>query len=357
MPTKSRATLKDVAKLAGVSTATVARVIHQQGYVSEEARIAVEGAVEETGYRINAVAQGLRRRRSLVIGHVLRAIAPNPFFANVALGVDEEAARFGCGVLTTNTQEDPQIERDAVDTLLRRQVDAILFTSVRDLHNLELAADAGIPVIQIERVSIPSMPGVVADNYQGTLAAIDHLVRLGHRRIAFIGESSDTRIDGFSRQVERDRLAGYRDGLAHNDLVVDGALIDTEGGYFDATHARSVTRRLVALADRPTAIFAACDHLACAVLQELYALELRVPDQMSVIGFDNTIAANLSPPLTTVAQPAVELGQMAVRMALELLNEGSNGGGGEHFSLQPCLQTELIVRESTGPAPQTGPGA
>ncbi len=351
MTNKSRATLKDVARLAGVSTATVARVIHNQGYVSAESRIAVESAIESTGYRMNAVAQGLRRQRSLVIGHVLRAIAPNPFFANIALGVDEEAARFGCGVLTTNTQEDSQMERDAVETLLRRQVDAILFTSVRDLHNLELAAGAGIPVIQIERVSIPSIPGVVADNYRGTIDGIDHLVRLGHRRIAFIGESSETRGDGYSRKVERDRLAGYRDGLIAHGLDVDEGLIDIDGAYFDAEHARAITRRLIGMEDRPTAIFAACDHLACAVLQELYALDIRVPDQLSVIGFDDTIAANLSPPLTTVAQPAVELGQVAVRMALDLLNRGSNGASGDHFPLQPCLQTELIVRASTGLAP------
>src|SRR5690242_13976508 len=146
MTTNSRATLKDVAKIAGVSTATVARVIHNQGYVSADARIAVEAAVAATGYRINAVAQGLRRQRSLVIGPGLRAIAPNPLFASIALGVDEEAARFGCGVLATNTQEGSALERDAVETLLRRRVDAILFTSVRDLHNLELVADAGIPV-------------------------------------------------------------------------------------------------------------------------------------------------------------------------------------------------------------------
>lgn len=350
MQTKARATLKDVAKLAGVSTATVARVIHNQGYVSTDARVAVEAAIESTGYRINAVAQGLRRQRSLVIGHVLRAIAPNPFFANVALGVDEEAARFGCGVLTTNTQEDPQLERDAVETLLRRQVDAILFTSVRDLHNLELAAESGVPVIQIERVSIPEMPGVLADNYQGAVAAIDHLAGFGHRRIAFIGESSETRIDGFSRKVERDRLSGYRDGLSNQGITVDEALIDIDGSYFDAEHARLVTRRLMAMNERPTAIFAACDHLACAVLQELYALDVRVPDQMSVIGFDDTIAANLSPPLTTVAQPAVELGQRAVRLALELLEQRANGSGNGHMPLQTYLETTLVVRESTGPA-------
>jgi LacI family transcriptional regulator len=355
MATKSRATLKDVARLAGVSTATVARVIHNQGYVSSEARVAVEAAIEATGYRINAVAQGLRRQRSLVIGHVLRAIAPNPFFANIALGVDEEAARFGCGVLTTNTQEDSQMERDAVETLLRRQVDAILFTSVRDLHNLELAADAGIPVVQVERVSIPSLPGVVADNHQGTLAAIDHLISLGHRRIAFIGESSETRGDGYSRRVERDRLTGYREGLAAHGIATDEALVDIDGAYFDAEHARAVTRRMLELNDPPTAIFAACDHLACAVLQELYAQNIRVPDEMSVIGFDDTIAANLSPPLTTVAQPAIELGQVAVRMALDLIEQRSNGASEPNYPLQPCLRTELIVRESTGPAP--GPRA
>jgi DNA-binding LacI/PurR family transcriptional regulator len=355
--TRRDATLKDVAKLAGVSTATIARVLHNNGYVAEETRRVVEEAIAQSGYRVNAVAQGLRRQRTFVLGHILQSIAPNPFFASVALSVQQEAARFGCGVILVNTQGEAAVERNAVETLIRQRVEAILFTTVTDESNVRLAAAAGLPVVQVERVGTASTHAVSVDNHRGAFDAVDHLATLGHERIAFIGFDPNLPIEGDlhpaitdaveRRSVERERIAGYRDAMAAHRLPVPASLVDLGDTYYSPERGRAVTKRLLAMNqdERPTAIFAACDLLAAGVLQELQEQGLRVPDDFSVIGFDNTVSAHLAPPLTTVAQPMLELGQIAVRLALAPLEDGGNADLMRHER----LTTHLIVRSSTGP--------
>jgi LacI family transcriptional regulator len=348
------ATLKDVARLAGVSTATVARVIHERGYVSNETRAVVSAAIAETGYQLNAVAQGLRRQRSFVLGHVMLSVSPNPFFAGIALGVDLEAATRQCAVLMINTNEDLVMERRAVETLIRRRVDAILFTTLRDLDHLRMVSQANIPAVQVERISDPTGHGVTVDNYRGAYDAVDYLIRLGHRRIAFIGESPEIVSGGRSREVERERLSGYRDALNLGNIGYDESIVELSGTYFDLEHTRQATSRLLDLQEPPTAIFAVCDAMAAAVLQEVYRRGLRVPADISVIGYDDTTAMYLSPPLTTVEQPMVEIGRAAADMAFEVLEEQSSMprvDGAHSLGKRRRLEARLIVRDSTGPPP------
>jgi LacI family transcriptional regulator len=361
------ATLKDVARLAGVSTATVGRVLHKNGYVAEETRTAVESAIAETGYHLNAVAQGLRKRRTFTIGHALLSVSPNPFFAGVALGIEEEAASCGCGVLTTNTQGDPARERLGVETLIRRRVDAMIFTTSADSENVRLAASTGIPVVQIERLSHVDTHAVTVDNYRGSFEATEHLIALGHRRIAYIGEApagpSYNRAGRRSRIVERERLSGYSDALSTHELAENPELVNLDGEYYDLHHARAVCRTLFNLPAerRPTAIFATCDMLAAGVLQEAYAHGLRVPDDLSIVGFDNTYATYLAPPLTTVEQPMVEIGRTAARMVINRFADfpAHNGSAtGPHQSSDGRSETvrlaaRLVIRESTGPVPDS----
>lgn len=160
-------TLKDVAEVAGVSTATVARVLHDNGYVAEETRARVERALAETGYRLNKVARGLRTRRSFLLGHLLHAITENPFFAQVALGVEQEALRRGYHVLLYNLQGRAERERAGVEALIERRVDAIVFTTAMRAEHVALATDAGIPVVQVERVTPARSHAVVVNNYVG----------------------------------------------------------------------------------------------------------------------------------------------------------------------------------------------
>jgi LacI family transcriptional regulator len=355
-PPRRDATLKDVAKLAGLSTATVARVLHNTGYVAPETRRAVEAALAESGYRVNAIAQGLRTQRTFVLGHVLKSIAPNPFYATVALGAQQEAATSGCGVIVFNTQGDAAAERSAVETLLRQRVDAILFTTVTDDENVELALAAGTPVVQVERVGTVRTHAVIVDDRHGARQATEHLIGLGHQRVAFIGVDPELPlVDGARRPVtgeperrsiDRDRLAGYRDALSAHGLPIDPTLIDLGDTYYSPERGRAVTRRLLALAPsrQPTAIFAGCDLLAAGVLQELYAQGLRAPEDLSVVGFDDTFAPQLAPALTTVAQPMLALGHLAARLALNAVGDGS-----EPSVRIERLTTELVVRDSTGP--------
>ena len=355
--TRRAATLKDVAESVGVSTATVARVIHANGYVAVKTRRRVEAAISETGYHLNAVAQGLRKQRTFTLGHVLQSIAPNPFFAGVALGVEQEAAAHGCGVLLANTQGDPARECLAVETLLQRRVDAIIFTTVVDAASVRLALGAGTPVVQVERVSPIPTHSVTIDNAAGAMAATEHLIAFGHRRIAYIGVDPEavpgSALPSERRIVERERLDGYRDALRRHRLPIAPDLVALQEAYYALTETRAVVREFLSRprSRRPTAIFAACDMMAAAVLQEAAEHGCRVPDDLSVVGFDDTYASHLSPPLTTVAQPMIAIGQTAARLALEALNDG----GGAAAPRTARLAAHLVIRSSTGRVPVDPP--
>ena len=194
---KKRYTLQDVADKAGVSTATVARVIHDKGYVAADTRKRVEDAIEQTGYRINVMARGLRKQRSYILGHIVTSTFPNPFYVQVSLGAEQAAFEQGYSIHTLNMQGDPERERLGIETFIRRRVDAIIFTRLSSLDNLQLVLDAGIPFVQVERPLIGGTNCVLVDNYTGAVEAMEHLLQFGHQRIAFIGQ--DPKAEQISR--------------------------------------------------------------------------------------------------------------------------------------------------------------
>lgn len=343
--------LKDVAEIAGVSTATVARVLHNNGYVADETRQLVMDAVARTGYRINAIAQGLRRQRTFTIGHMLRGLLPNPFFSGVAIGVEREAAASGYAVLIYNVQEGAEQERRGVEMFIERRVDAIIFTTPLSPDNAALAVNEGIQVVQVERVTPVQSHAILVDQYAGAVEAVEHLVALGHRRIAYIGARLRSKQPSTStwRNVELERLDGYRHTLAKYGLPLDEDLIIL-GDYPDAASdtlqigAVYMDRLLQAHPD-VTAVFATSDLLAAGVLQACYKAGLHIPGQISVIGFDNTLSSHLTPPLTTVGLPMLEIGREAVRVVCHHLDADE--------PLPPSVRTltaQLVVRESTGAA-------
>ena len=226
-----RPTLVDVAERAGVSTATVARVLHRRGYV------AAEQAVAETGYSLNLLAQGLRRQHTSIIGHVLHAIFPNPFYAEVALGAEQEAMSQGYGVLAYNVQGDPEREQAGVRTLIQRRVDAIIFTTPLAAGNVSLALEAGIPVVQVERPTAVETAAIRVDNYASMVAAMDHLLALGHERIAFIGA------EFAPGTIEEQRFRAYRDSLERRRLPLRRVL----GGSRQVLLARGRRQRWLPL--------------------------------------------------------------------------------------------------------------
>jgi DNA-binding LacI/PurR family transcriptional regulator len=344
---KKTATLLEVARLAGVSTATVNRVLKQQGYISQSAREKVMAAVEATHYQPNVVARGLRTQRSHTIGLMLTAITVNPFFVGVAHAVELAAIKAGYRVILFNHGESAETERQGVESFIAQRVDAVLFCTTLSADNVALLERAGIPAIEIER-SLTEAPCVRVDNYVGARAAIDHLVGLGHTSIAFVGGDPALYARDARRQksVEDDRLAAYRDGIRAHGLVERDELVRL-GIYYSiesggsGEEGRQHTEVLMALPEPPTAIFATCDILAAGVLQALYAAGRRVPDDVSVVGFDDTLGTYLAPELTTVAQPMQALGQEAFRMAVEAIDNDTARG-------EIVLSANLVIRRSTG---------
>lgn len=356
-----RATLKDVAELAGVSTATVARVIHDNGYVAPDTRERVERAIATTGYQLNAIAQGLRRQRTFTVGHVLHSIIPNQFFAAVAEGVEEVASRYGCGVLIVTTHGDAARERRAVETLIQRRVDAIIFTTATHVDNVRLAVRSDIPVVQVERMTSVETPAVTSDNFGGASSAVEHLIALGHRRIGFLGVDPAAmrgRPGSASHpDVEQERLSGYLSAMESHRLPVDDDMIGFESNYINHPGSRrnrgyEPMRDMLAVADPPTAVFATFDLLAAGALQAIYARGLRVPEDISVVGFDDTYAPYLTPPLTAVQNPLQDMGRVAARLVFQQL-EDDDGEVGPPIGTR--LPMRLTIRESTAPARPADP--
>jgi DNA-binding LacI/PurR family transcriptional regulator len=342
------ATLRDVAERAGVSTSTVARVLHSNGYVAAETRERVERAIRERGFRLNAVASGLKRRRTSTIGTLLHETLPNPFFAEVALGVEHGASENGYNVLLYNARGSAEQERAGVNTLLSQQVEAIVFAHSVDAANVETALAAGVAVVEVEKPLCGASGAIVVDNYVGAREAMGHLLELGHEHIGFIGEPTHrSAVAGeHAERVVRERLEGYRDALSDRGLPRDDSLVvlgsyAEEEGWENLRSGYDYMTRLLDQHPGLTAVFAGSDLLAAGALQALYERRMLVPDQASVIGFDDTFAKHLAPALTTVRQPMFEMGVRAAELALRLAERT------RVRKREVWLRTELVVRDST----------
>ena len=343
--------LKDVAARAGVSTATVSRVLHQNGYASADTRKRVEAALRDSGYRLNAVAQGLRRRRTITLGLILQGVLPNPFSAEVAMGAEYAAAEHGFNVVIFNARGEVEREREGVEALLSRRVDGIIFTvSLRSEH-VRLALDAGIAVVETQRRLCDDAGAVLVDNYAGAREVMEHLLALGHRTIGYIGEPymlPDPTTDDHVDQMVTQRFDAYANSLHSAGIEVDetrvvrGTYPRDKVGAATAEIGAEYMRRLLAQAPDVTAVFAASDLLAAGALQTLYERGIRVPDEMSIAGFDDTLAGQLTPPLTTVRQPMFDIGSKAAALAIRLITSESSSAA----AAEQCTMS-LIVREST----------
>jgi LacI family transcriptional regulator len=335
-------TLKDVASEAQVSTATVARVVHGRGFVSQKSRKRVEEAIEKTGYRLNILAQSLRRQRTKTIGHLLTSISPNPFFAGVELGVEYEAIQHGYSVLIWNVFEDAKREALGVETFIQRQVDAIIFTTPIEPQNVQTVLSAHIPVVQVERPTPVKSHMVLIDNHAGAVSAVEYLIGLGHKRIGYIG--GDQLGYRTNLSVDEQRLSGYRDALRNHGITPSEAWY-ASGKYYSLEDGYRIMEKFLERGE-VTAVMTACDILAAGALQAIYQHNLRVPEDISLVGFDDTYASYLSPPLTTVQQPMFEIGQMAARIAIDVLDRSAQAQS-EPYRVEH-LSTRLSVRASTG---------
>lgn len=306
------ATINDVALRAGVSKSLVSLVMRGSPNVSDERRSAVLEAARDLHYRPNAAARSLVQQRSGVFGVVLSDLH-NPFFADVADGIEEGAAAEGYRALLASGFLDAERERTAVDTLLQLRVDGlILLGNVGSIGRFESAA-LSVPTAIVSRES-PSqlMDSVCGDDRLGASMLVDHLVELRHRRIAHISPGDAAGGPG--------RRAGYEDRMRHHGLEADITVVD---GAFTLEGGRSGLESLLAAGERPTAVIAPNDYAAIGVLEAADAAGIEVPGDMSVTGYDNISLARISRlELTTITQPAAELGQTAVRLLRERVEEG-----------------------------------
>lgn len=298
--------MHDVARKAGVGLATVGRVLHRNGFVAEATRLAVEAAVRDLGYVPNQVARNLKSRRTKVWGHVTM-FNPNQLFAGISRAVDEAAAQAGYRVITVATHQDRTPLEAQVRDLLEQQVEGIVFTSHAEVGNelIDMVCKAGVPVVMIERTLVhEGVDRVVVQDFRGAFDAVTHLVAHGHRRIGFIGR-------GPEQDVEARRWEGYRRALLAGGLGADPSLVALVPQYTVADGSAALGR-LLDQPKPPTAVFLTSDVLAAGALQQAYARGLRVPEWLALVGYDNTLAALLSPALTSMALPLDRVGRLAV---------------------------------------------
>ncbi|HEV2871068.1 MAG TPA: LacI family DNA-binding transcriptional regulator [Actinomycetota bacterium] len=331
-------TLEQVAALAGVSRATVSRVVNGSPKVSPAVRAQVERAVAKLGYVPNRAARSLVTRRAdsvaLVVSEPHARFFSEPFFAGMVRGVSAALAETGVQLLLLIAQALPDrgwLERYVVGG----HVDGVLLASLHGDDPLPGTLErAGVPAVLIGRPVDQAAPGsyVDADNRGGAGKAVGHLARRGRRRIATITGSLDM-------GVGQDRLEGYRDGLAAAGLAGAGGLVET-GDFTEEGGAAAMSRLLERPGDPVDAVFAASDLMAAGALRALRAAGRRVPEDVAVVGFeDSAVARYAQPPLTTVRQPIEEMGRQATRL---LLAQVAGEAGGMHL----ILDTELVVRAS-----------
>jgi LacI family repressor for deo operon, udp, cdd, tsx, nupC, and nupG len=339
-----RPTMADIARRAGVSVSTVSRALAGSPRVTPATRRRIAQLAGEAGYVLNQVAQGLRLQRSRQLLVILPTIA-NPFFAEVVLGVEEEAQARGYGVLIGNTSGAPEREAALGRHLLTGVVDGLLVLMGRIPSVLSDIAAAHRVVAISERVPGSGIATVTIDNAAAAQEAVAHLLALGHRRIAHIMGRARS-------NVALQRVKGYRAVLSAAGLAPDESLIAP--GDFSVAAGEAAMRRLLALPQPPTAVFCGNDEMAVGAIRAARARGLHVPADLSVVGFDDVpIAAAYDPPLTTVQQPRHEMGRAAAALLIDQL------AGKERPGSDAPLPYRLIVRESTGPVaarPRGGAG-
>jgi LacI family transcriptional regulator len=335
-PASGRPTIGDVALRSGVSTATVSRVLSGGAPTTEATRARVLEAVEQLGYRPSAVARALKGRSTHTIGLVITDIQ-NPFYPEIVRAVEEAARERGWLVLLCNAGQDPARQRAELELLIDRQVDGLIVAASRiERRHADWLAAAPVPAVLVNcRAHRSGLASVESRNRAGARTATRHLLELGHLRIGYVGSST-----GDAAAAER--LAGIRDVLRPGGLLLQTATAD---GH--VVGAEVAARELLLRNPELTAVLAYNDLTAIGVLRAARAAGMRIPRDLSVVGFDDIdLAAWLDPPLTTVRQQKTALG----RWAVETLARLGSGVAGDPPATRR-LDTPLVIRGSTAPPP------
>jgi LacI family repressor for deo operon, udp, cdd, tsx, nupC, and nupG len=334
-PVHKPTSIKDIARLANVSSSTVSRALQNSPLISRDTAEKIQHIAKQSGYRVSAIARGLVTQRTKSIGVVVTTIA-DPFVSEVVDGIEESCNDHGYSVFLANSNADPDRETKVVHSFSERRVEGIIVTSSRvGALYLPLLSEMRIPIVLVNN----QHPGefvnsILIENVKASAEITNHLIQLGHKRIAYLGDRN-----GY--QSDTERFAGYRQALERAGLLfVPERVVHGDGKCEGAGPAIEI---LMKHPNRPTAIVCYNDMTAFGALRQLHTFNLRVPEDVSVVGFDDLfIASYMQPPLTTLKQPRRLMGRLAMESLLRLIS----GGCAE---TPTKVRAELIVRASTAP--------
>lgn len=332
-----KVTIKDVAEKAGVNPSTVSRVINEDPKLSirEETRKRIMDVIRELDYRPNGIARSLRLKHTRTLGMLIPDIT-NPFFPEVIKGAESAAVERGFSLILCNTNEEEEKEKAYLELLVEKKVDGFLVATASSYdRTVEFLREKGYPFVLVNRRS-RDVTGrfVVCDDVEGARMVVEHLIELGHRRIAHIAGLLFT-------ETGLSRLEGYRAALNNREIDFDPVYM-IEGGFREQDGYRAA-QRLLDLPLRPTAIFAANDLVALGALTAAAESGLRVPEDISIVGYnDIPLAEKVTPPLTTIRVPLYDMGYLAGEILTKIIL------GEEVPEDQVILKPELVVRRSSG---------
>lgn len=328
-------TIEDVARLAGVSTATVSRIINKKGGVRKKTEQRILNVIQELNYIPNAVARSMVVKNTKTIGVIIPDIT-NPFFPLVVSGIEQQARDKGYFTILCNTNESPEIEKQLIQVLLERNVDGLIITTAdEEGHQLQPIVDRNIPIVAVDRpIKNLELDTVLVGNTDGAYQATRHLALQGHRKIAIIRGPQNT-TPGYERFV------GYKRALEDYHIPVTDTFI-MEGDFKEDSGYRAA-KALHLMPERPTAIFSSNNLMTIGCLKALFELDWKLGEQVALIGFDDIdIATFIEPQLTVVSRPMRQLGEVA----FEILYEKMNLSDGEWVKRHYVLSPELKIRQS-----------
>lgn len=332
-------TIRDVAKRAGVASMTVSRVINDSGYVSEATRAKVEMAIAELGYVPNMLGPSLRFNQTNTLALVVADIT-NPFWTTIARGAEDAAHENGYNVILCNTDESPEKQDQYVTMLLKRRIDGILLAPANSRpKSVELILQQGVSVVVIDRfVPDVDVDIIRGDSVGGAYQLTQHIIQLGHRQIVILAGPEDV-------STSKDRVQGFLHAMQDANIASDTSNI--YWGSFTESSGYRRTKQVLNSQKLPTAIFAANNFIAIGALRALHDANIRIPDDISLVAFDDFLdAISVDPFLTVVTQPSYEMGYQATELLLKRLADDSK----EAYA-NILLPTELIIRRSSGPPP------
>ncbi len=332
---KRHISLKDLAKELNVSISTVSRALKDHPNISPEVRDRVKKLALEWDYRPNPLAMGLLRQNTRTIGVIVPDLVTH-FFSSVISGIESYASKQGYYIIITSSYESYQKEKACIENLLNSRVEGLIVSlsyQTKDYSHFEELVRKGVPLVFFDRICLPEkVSSVVADNQEAARKITHHFIKSGYRKIAYIAGPEFL-------NITRERLEGYLEGLKgfHIELNRDH-LVYCEMNPESATKA---TQQLLALPQRPDAIFGINDTVAFAAMKEVRKQGLRIPEDMGIVGFtDDYHASVVYPTLTSVTHPTFEMGETAARLFFETLEE-------DHPPRSVVMQTKLVVRESS----------